>query len=147
MRRTPRATPATTRRIEQLRDTIVPRATDSLDGHEDRRGGGTVAENYDYENQPSTLPWVIAFVLILTLVMMGWTFRSVTIAILTTVLNLLSVGAAFGVLTLVFQHDWFNGLLDYESSGFVDRLDPAVLLRGPGRPVDGLPRVRPEPGP
>lgn len=104
--------------IEQLRDTIVPRATDSLEGTK-TAVGGTVAENYDYENQPSTLPWIIAFVLILTLVMMGWTFRSVTIAMLTTVLNLLSVGAAFGVLTLVFQHDWFNGLLNYESSGFV----------------------------
>ena len=57
--------------------------------------------------------------LVLTLVMMGWTFRSVTIALLTTVLNLLSVGAAFGVLALVFQHDWFNGLLNYESSGFI----------------------------
>ena len=85
--------------------------------------------------------------LILTLVMMGWTFRSVTIALLTTVLNLLSVGAAFGVLTLVFQHDWVNGLLNYESSGLRRRLDPAVLLRGAGRPVDGLPRVRAEPGP
>lgn len=104
--------------IKQLRDTIVPRATESLGGT-DTAVGGIVAEGFDYENQPSMLPWVIAFVLILTLVMMGWTFRSVTIALLTTVLNLLSVGAAFGVLTLVFQHDWFNGLLNYESSGFV----------------------------
>lgn len=104
--------------IEQLRDTIVPRAADSLDGVTTAVGGG-VAEAYDYENRPSKLPLVIGFVLALTLVMMGWTFRSVTIALLTTALNLLSVGAAFGVLTLVFQHDWFNGLLDYESSGFV----------------------------
>lgn len=104
--------------IEQLRDTIVPRAADSL---EDTKSavGGTVAENLDYENKPATLPWVVAFVLILTLIMMGWTFRSVTIALLTTALNLLSVGAAFGVLTLVFQHDWFNSALDYESSGFI----------------------------
>ncbi|GAA3517245.1 MMPL family transporter [Aeromicrobium panaciterrae] len=104
--------------IEQLRDTIVPRAAGSLDGVTTAVGGG-VAEAYDYENRPSKLPLVIGFVLALTLVMMGWTFRSVTIALLTTALNLLSVGAAFGVLTLVFQHDWFNGLLDYESSGFV----------------------------
>ncbi len=104
--------------VERLRDTIVPRATDSLDGVTTAVGGG-VAEAYDYENRPSKLPFVIGFVLALTLLMMGWTFRSVTIALLTTALNLLSVGAAFGVLTLVFQHDWFNGLLDYESSGFV----------------------------
>lgn len=104
--------------IKQLRDTIVPRAAGSLDGVTTAVGGG-VAEAYDYENQPSKLPLVIGFVLALTLIMMGWTFRSATIALLTTALNLLSVGAAFGVLTLVFQHDWFNGLLNYESSGFV----------------------------
>jgi putative drug exporter of the RND superfamily len=104
--------------LEQLRDTVVPRAADSVAGST-VAVGGTVAENYDFEHKPNTLPWVIAFVLGLTLLMMGWTFRSVTIALLTTALNLLSVGAAFGVLTLVFQHDWFNGLLHYQSSGFV----------------------------
>ena len=71
-----------------------------------------MAEAYDYENRPCKLPFVIGFVLALTLLMMGWTFRSVTIALLTTALNLLWVGAAFGLLTLVFQHDWFNGLFD-----------------------------------
>jgi RND superfamily putative drug exporter len=102
--------------IEKLRDTIVPRAAD---GATTAVGGG-VAEAYDYENRPSKLPLVIGFVLVLTLIMMGWTFRSVTIALLTTALNLLSVGASFGVLALVFQHDWFNGLLGIESSsGFV----------------------------
>jgi len=103
--------------IEQLRDSIVPGALDSLDATS--AVGGAVAEDYDYENKPSMLPWVIAFVLVLTLVMMGWTFRSLTIALLTTALNLLSVGASFGVLTLVFQHSWADGLLGYESSGFV----------------------------
>lgn len=104
--------------IEQLRDSIVPRAAGSIDATT-AYVGGLAAEDYDYEHQASTLPWVIGFVLILTLVMMGWTFRSVTIALITTALNLLSVGAAFGVLTLVFQHTWANGLLDYTSSGFV----------------------------
>ncbi len=104
--------------IERLRDTIVPRATASL-GEITAVVGGGLAEEYDYENRPSKLPLVIGFVLALTLIMMGWTFRSLTIALLTTALNLLSVGASFGVLALVFQHDWFNGLLGYESSGFV----------------------------
>jgi RND superfamily putative drug exporter len=104
--------------IEQLRDSIVPRAAGSIDAAT-AYVGGVAAEDYDYEHRTSTLPWVIGFVLILTLVMMGWTFRSVTIALLTTALNLLSVGAAFGVLTLVFQHSWADGLLDYSSSGFI----------------------------
>lgn len=104
--------------VEQLRNTIIPGAAGSIDATK-AYVGGVAAEDYDYEHRASTLPWVIGFVLILTLVMMGWTFRSVTIALITTALNLLSVGAAFGVLTLVFQHSWANGLLDYTSSGFV----------------------------
>lgn len=104
--------------IERLRESVVPRATASLDGTT-AAVGGSVAESYDYEHQASRLPLVIAFVLGLTLLMMVWTFRSVTLALLTTALNLLSVGASFGVLTLVFQHSWADGLLNYTSSGFV----------------------------
>ena len=52
---------------------------------------------------------VIGFVLLLTLLMMGFAFRSVPIALVSTVLNLASVGVAFGVLTLVFQHGWGAG--------------------------------------
>ena len=104
--------------VEQLRDTIVPRAVTDIPDLT-WAVGGQAAENYDYENAPNRLPLVIAFVLGLTLLMMGWTFRSVTIAGLTTVLNLLSVGAAFGVMTLVFQNSWADGLLGYESSGFI----------------------------
>ena len=104
--------------IEQLRNNIVPRAAGSVYATT-AYVGGVAAEDYDYEHRTSTLPWVIGFVLILTLVMMGWTFRNVTIALITTALNLLSVGAAFGVLTLVFQHTWANSLLNYTSSGFV----------------------------
>jgi RND superfamily putative drug exporter len=82
--------------------------------------GGDVAESADYaQSQRDALPWVIGFVLGLTLLMMGITFRSVVIALVTTVLNLLSVAAAFGVLTLVFQHTWAEGLLGFHSSGFV----------------------------
>ncbi|AWB91089.1 MMPL family transporter [Aeromicrobium chenweiae] len=104
--------------IERLRNSIVPRAVGDIDGVTTAVGGG-VAESYDYEHQASRLPLVIGFVLVLTMLMITWTFRSVTLALLTTALNLLSVGAAFGVLTLVFQHSWADGLLGYTSSGFV----------------------------
>jgi RND superfamily putative drug exporter len=46
-------------------------------------------------------------------------FRSITIAAITTLLNLLSVGAAFGVMTLVFQNSWAESFLDFSSSGFL----------------------------
>lgn len=103
--------------IEQLRDTIVPRATESVDATV--AVGGGIAETYDFDHKPSRLPLVIGFVLALTMLMMIWTFRNLTLALLTTALNLLSVGAAFGVLTLVFQNSWADDLLGYTSSSFV----------------------------
>jgi RND superfamily putative drug exporter len=65
------------------------------------------------------LPGVVAFVLGLTMLMMLCMLRSPLLALLTTALNLLSVGAAFGVMTLVFQHTWAESLLDFRSSGFL----------------------------
>lgn len=104
--------------VERLRDAIVPAATADLTGTTSAVGGA-IAEAYDHDHQASKLPLVIGFVLLLTMLMIARTFRSVTLALLTTFLNLLSVGAAFGVLTLVFQHSWADGLLDHTSPGFV----------------------------
>ena len=110
--------PRNDRAVERLRDVTVPDAVRDLPGVTSAVGGD-VAATYDYEHQTSRLPLVIGFVLLLTALMMVWTFRNLTLALITTVLNLLSVGAAFGVLTLVFQHSWADGLLGYTSSGFV----------------------------
>ena len=104
--------------LERLRATVVPRAAQDYPGTT-WAVGGPVADLVDVNAEPNRLPWVIAFVLVLTLVIMGWTFRSVVVAGLTTALNLLSVGTAFGVMVLVFQNSWADGLLDYTSQGFL----------------------------
>lgn len=104
--------------LDRLRDELVPQHLDSI-GAQDHAVGGGVAESQDFaQNQRDSLPLVLAFVLGLTLLMMGITFRSVVIALVTTVLNLLSAAAAFGVLTLVFQHGWFESLLGFTAPGF-----------------------------
>ena len=54
-------------------------------------------------------PIVFAFVLALAFLLLLVTFRSIVIPIKAIVLNLLSVGAAYGVLVLVFQHGWARG--------------------------------------
>jgi putative drug exporter of the RND superfamily len=105
--------------VTLVRGSLAPRYLDAVPASSWAVGGGA-AQNLDYtHNQTTKLPWVIGFVLLLTLLMMGFTFRSVPIAILTTALNLASVAASFGVLTLVFQHTWAQGLLGFTSSGFV----------------------------
>jgi RND superfamily putative drug exporter len=82
--------------------------------------GGDTATNVDYDHHlADRMPWVIAFVVLMTMVIMVWVFRSVVLALVTAVVNLLSAGAAFGVLALVFQHTWAEGLLDFHSTGAV----------------------------
>lgn len=69
--------------------------------------GGDAAESYDtVVHQHVGMLRVLAVVMGLVLVMTGVAFRSVLLALVTTALNLVSVGAAFGVVTLVFQHSW-----------------------------------------
>ena len=65
--------------------------------------------------------------------------------LLTIVLNLLSVGAAYGLMVLVFQHGFGRSLLGAADVGRRRRLAPSVPPGHPFRPVDGLPRARPQP--
>jgi len=79
---------------------------------------GDVAVAVDVDQHlADRLPWVIGFVVGLTMLIMLITLRSVVLAALTAVLNLLSAGAAFGVLVLVFQHSWLQGALNFQSTG------------------------------
>ncbi len=76
----------------------------------------------------SRLPWVVAFVLCLTLLVMLVSFGSPWLAVATVALNALSVGAAYGVMTLVFQGTWAQGLLDFTSSGSIAAWLPMLLF-------------------
>ena len=74
------------------------------------------------------MPLVFAFVLGLAFLLMMVTFRSIVIPIKAIILNLLSVGAAYGVLVLVFQHGWGESLLGFESNGGVTNWLPLFLF-------------------
>ena len=93
------------------------------------------------------MPLVFAFVLGLAFLLMLVTFRSIVIPIKAIVLNLLSVGAAYGVLVLVFQKGWGESLLGFDVERRRHQLAAAVPVRDPVRALDGLPRVHPDPGP
>ena len=90
---------------------------------------GNTAVDRDFNDQLSSrLPVVFAFVLGLTFLLMLMSFRSVAVAGLTVVLNLLSVAAAYGVLVLVFQGHWAEGLLDFQSNGGIVAWLPLFLF-------------------
>ena len=74
------------------------------------------------------LPWVMAFVLVLTFVVMLVSFGSPWLALVTVVLNLLSVGAAYGVMTAVFQGTWAEGLLGFTSIGSIAAWLPLLMF-------------------
>ena len=113
--------------LRLLRDELVPAAVD-LPGAEVAVGGDP-AESLDVQDRMSDrLPLVIAFVLLLTFLMMVFAFKSVPIALISTVLNLASVAVAFGLMTLVFQHGVGESLLDFSSPGFVIDWIPLFVM-------------------
>ena len=74
------------------------------------------------------LPYVFLFVLGLAFVLLLLTFRSLVIAATAVALNLLSVGAAYGILVAVFQHGWVAGVLGFQTNGAIVSWLPLFLF-------------------
>jgi putative drug exporter of the RND superfamily len=103
----PQAT-QTTGLVNTLRDSVLPAHAD----HATTYVTGSTAGAVDFTQRTSArLPWLILAVVAIAFLMLTMAFRSVVIAIKAAVLNLLSVGAAYGVIVAVFQWGWGSGLL------------------------------------
>lgn len=90
---------------------------------------GDVARVADYpEHQRKQLPLVIAALLLVTFALTVLAFRSVPLGLIGVLLNLLSAGAALGVLTFVFQGSWAEGLLGFDSTGTIGSRVPLLLF-------------------
>jgi anti-anti-sigma factor len=101
--------------LEDLRDEVIPASLEPVPEAEAYVTGIT-AESVDYNQlMKSRAPLVFAFVLGLAFVLLLVTFRSIVIPLKAIVLNLLSVGAAYGVVVFIFQDGNFEGLLDFNS--------------------------------
>jgi putative drug exporter of the RND superfamily len=113
--------------VRDLRDRLVPEAYAGTTA--DPFVGGTSSENIDYfDGVTDPAPIVFAFVLGLSLVLLTVAFRSVVIALTAIALNLLSVGAAYGLLVLVFQHGWGAGLLGFTRLDAIEAWVPLFLF-------------------
>ena len=111
-----------------LRDQLIPQTLGRVPGVQTAVTGET-ARNVDFTGQMTHgLPYVIAFVLVLAFLILLFTFRSIVIPIKAIVLNLLSVAASYGVLVLVFQHRWAEGLLGFHSTGWIISWLPVFLF-------------------
>jgi RND superfamily putative drug exporter len=90
---------------------------------------GLTAGNHDFDAQLSkTVPLVFAFVLGLAFLVLGITFRSVYIPALSIGLNLLSVGAAYGLMVLIFQDGHLQGPLGFTAYGGITTWLPLFMF-------------------
>ena len=113
--------------VRELREREVPTLFDDLDA--DVFVTGETAEVLDYNDLMETwLPRIIAFVLALSFLLLTVAFRSIVLPLKAIVLNLLSVGAAYGLMVLVFQKGIGNELLGLRETEVVSVWVPLFLF-------------------
>ena len=114
--------PATSDMVEHLRsklDITVPNA----------RVGGPAAQTHDLTSVlTGRAPNAIGIILIVAFLLLLVVFRSIVIATFSILMNLVTVGAAFGFATIVFQHGFASSLIGFHSQGFVDAWAPLFFF-------------------
>jgi uncharacterized membrane protein YdfJ with MMPL/SSD domain len=114
--------------LARLRSNVIPATIGRVAGvtvHTTGAAGQTV----DFNNtMKSHAPYVFIFVLGLAFLLLLLTFRSIVIPVTTIILNLLSVGAAYGVLVLIFQDGHLHSLLNFVPIGGIINWEPLFLF-------------------
>ena len=113
--------------VRNLRSTVIP----SLFGSTNATVlvGGRTAENIDYaDSVTNPTPYVFIFVLGFTFVLLTIAFRSIVVAGTSILLNLLSVGAAYGLIVLVFEKGIGNGIFGFQQSDVIEAWVPLFLF-------------------
>ena len=118
---------ATTDLVDHLRHVIVPKAVagSALTVYV----GGSTALFVDFANVLSAkLPLFIGLVVLLSFLLLAIVFRSLIIPLISAILNILSIGAAFGILVAVFQWGWLGSVIGVNKSGPVESFLPVMLF-------------------
>jgi RND superfamily putative drug exporter len=114
--------------LVNLRDTILPDTLGKVPGVSYAVTGDTAGLYDDIHELHANLPEVLGFVAVLAFVLLLAAFRSVTVPLVSIVLNLLSVGAAYGLVTLIFQDGRLQGPLDYTAFGGIIYWVPLMMF-------------------
>ena len=118
---------ATTDLINQLRVSTIPRAT--AGSGVDVYVGGQTATFVDFDHVISDkLPLFIAVVILLSFLLLVVVFRSIVIPLTGALMNLLSLGAALGILVAVFQKGWLASAIGVSSSGPIEAYLPVMMF-------------------
>jgi uncharacterized membrane protein YdfJ with MMPL/SSD domain len=115
--------------VESLREDVVPRVFDDVPGADVAGVNGFTAGSVDFNDLMASRIWyVFAFVFTMAFALLLVTFRSIVIPIKAILLNIVSVAAAMGIVTWVFQDGHLEGLLDFDSTGAISSWFPLMLF-------------------
>jgi len=113
--------------VERLRESFVP--TTALASVAAVDIGGETARTDDVRHQISGSFWkIVGFVLAFSFVVLMVMLRSLLLPLKAVVMNLLSIGAAFGVLVAIFQWGWLDSVLGFESLGALDTINVPLIF-------------------
>ena len=114
--------------LSTLRDELLPQTVGQVDGVEYAVTGVTAADQDWSASMTKTAPLVFGFVLLFAFLLLLVSFRSIVVALKAILLNLLSVGAAYGLLVIIFQWGLGENLLGFESNGGIAPWLPMFLF-------------------
>ncbi|HVN60266.1 MAG TPA: MMPL family transporter [Gaiellaceae bacterium] len=114
--------------LHTLRDEIIPSTIGAVPDTQVAVTGQTAATADFNSLMKSRAPLVFGFVLLFAFLLLLASFRSIVIATKAILLNLLSVGAAYGILVMVFQWGWGENLLNFQSNGGITSWLPIFLF-------------------
>ena len=130
MQITPRTGPAeqeTEDLVHRLREDTIPTILGGTDG--EAYLGGITASNIDLTDRASErLPWFIATIIALSLLLLMMVFRSVWVPIKAAAMNVLSIGAGYGAVVAVFQWEWLGGLFGLDGPVPVVSMVPMLMF-------------------
>jgi uncharacterized membrane protein YdfJ with MMPL/SSD domain len=113
--------------VDRLRESVVPASP--LAAAATVEVGGETARSHDVRNQISGSMWkIVLFVLALSFVVLMVMLRSLLLPLKAVLMNLLSIGAAFGVLVAIFQWGWLDSLFGFESQGALDTINVPLIF-------------------
>jgi putative drug exporter of the RND superfamily len=107
---------------------VIDRVNASLQGTEGTLGGVPAVDRDFVHAVYGNFAYVLAFVLILTLVLLTRAFRSIVLAVKAVILNLISLGAAYGIIVFVFQKGHGSSLWDIHATGAVTAWIPLMIF-------------------
>jgi putative drug exporter of the RND superfamily len=113
--------------VQRLRDQVIPQVT--ADSGVTAFVGGETAAGVDTSAYLSArLPWVIGLVILLAFLLLVVVFRSIAIPLKAAAMNLLSIGAAYGVIVAVYQWGWLASVLGATRAGPIDPWIPLMMF-------------------